>query len=79
MREQLMELLKNVLNIDSLSELDSTETIPTWDSVHHINLIMAIEEKFGIQFEPEEITELTSYRAIAEAVDRYRASGATAP
>ena len=49
--------------------LDSTpDTVETWDSINHLNLVMALEQEFDVQFEPEEIEELLSVRATIEIV-----------
>ena len=68
MREDLKQVLEDVLEIDSISEEDSAQTIRTWDSVRHLNLILALEERFGMTFETDEIAELVSVRAITEAL-----------
>ncbi len=34
----------------------------------HLNLVLAMEQKFGMTFDSEEIPQLTSVQAIAEAV-----------
>jgi len=47
----------------------STETIGSWDSVHHLNLILALEQEFDTQFDPEEIDKMTSIQRIVEAVE----------
>ena len=70
MRENLKQVLLDVLDVDSISDSDSVETIQSWDSVRHLSLILAIEERFGFTFEADEIPELISVRAISEAVDR---------
>jgi acyl carrier protein len=49
---------------------DSTaETIETWDSIQHLNLVLALEERFGIQLAPEEIEEMESIGAVAKVVE----------
>jgi acyl carrier protein len=55
-----------VFGIDAsgLTDADSTQTIGEWDSLNHLNLILALEGEFGVQFEAEEIPELTSVAAI---------------
>jgi citrate synthase len=37
---------------------------PEWDSMGHMNLMMALEEKFGIQITANTITSLVSIPAI---------------
>ncbi len=70
MREDLKEVLTNVLEVEAISEDDSAQTIRSWDSVRHLNLILALEEKFGLSFEADEIPAIISVRAIAQALDR---------
>ena len=47
----------------------SPQTIESWDSVQHLNLVLALEEKFGIQFEPEEMDKMNSIGQIVGLVD----------
>jgi acyl carrier protein len=44
--------------VDRISAGSSPETIDTWDSVHHLNLVLALEQEFNLQFEPEEIDQM---------------------
>lgn len=46
----------------------SPETIPAWDSLGHLNLILALEQQFDISFDPDQIPQLTSVQALADAV-----------
>lgn len=68
--ERLRRVFAHVFGIqaDSLKEDDSPHTVNGWDSVGHLNLIMALEGEFAIQFEIEEIPELVSFRVICERV-----------
>ena len=51
---------------DTLSPKD----VEAWNSIHHLTLVMSLEEEFGVQFSPEEISELASVGAIkANLVD----------
>jgi acyl carrier protein len=61
--------------VDSISENDSVQTIGIWDSVRHLSGMEALEERFGVTFEAGEISELTSYRAIADALRRQMGQG----
>ena len=63
-----MELLEQVTSIfhEVFDNSELTITLDTnashiegWDSFAHINLIVAFEEKFNIQFTTPEISELT--------------------
>ncbi len=44
----------------------SPDTIEAWDSLQHLNLVLALEQEFGIQFSPEEIEQLLSVELIAD-------------
>jgi acyl carrier protein len=48
----------------------SPETLETWDSVHHLNLVLALEQEFSMQFEPEEIDQLGNVGKIVEVIGR---------
>lgn len=51
---------------DEIDESTIMESIEQWDSLKHMQLVMAIEEKFGIVFETEEILEITSFTGIKD-------------
>ncbi len=70
MHAELKQIFLDVLEIDSISENDSVETVKNWDSVRHLSLIMALEERFGVSFDAEQIPQLLSVRAIEEALGR---------
>jgi acyl carrier protein len=42
--------------------------IESWDSMRHINLIIALEQEFDIYFPDEKITSLTSFQLLSMAV-----------
>jgi len=42
------------------------EEVLLWDSLGHMNLVMELEEEFGLQFEVDEITEMSSAGRIIE-------------
>lgn len=44
---------------------------PLWDSMGHMQLIMALEKEFGLRFPTYEIAELLSTEAIIKAVERH--------
>lgn len=54
---------------ESLSSSSSPDTIDTWDSIQHLNLVLALEQEFGIQFDPEQIEEMLSLELIALLVE----------
>lgn len=55
------------LNISpgSLPEDADVATLPAWDSMAHVNIILGLEEKLGRQLSPEMIVSVTSLESIA--------------
>ena len=47
--------------IDQDASMDNVES---WDSIKHMDLILAIEEEFGVSVPDEEAADLTSYALI---------------
>jgi acyl carrier protein len=70
MRDDLKQVLLDVLEVNSITENDSSRTIPTWDSVRHLRLILALEERFGVTLDADEIPSLNSVRAILAVLRR---------
>jgi acyl carrier protein len=46
----------------------SPETITTWDSIHHLNLVLALEQEFSVQLEPEEIDQIGSIESVVAII-----------
>ena len=66
MEDQLKEIMGQVFNVapEQITEATSLDTIEEWDSLKHTNLIIALEQGFGVSFEAEEIVEMISYKLI---------------
>ena len=70
MNERVRHILGVVLEM-SEQQIDdklSAEDTSNWDSIRHLNLVMALEEAFGVSFTSDELGRLTSYRAIVDAL-----------
>ena len=44
-------------------ETATMESVDKWDSIGQMSLVAIIEDAFGIEFEPEEVMEFTSFVA----------------
>ena len=49
------------------------EDVKGWDSLNHINLIVGIESEFGVQFDVEEIAELSRVGDLFALLERHGA------
>jgi acyl carrier protein len=60
----LISTIAAVLSLpeEELHDDASPDSIPSWDSVAHLNIVVAVEEAFGTSFSPEETMEMTSVR-----------------
>lgn len=64
MEEKVLEILKNLFELDTVDETCSQETCEKWDSMGQLNLVAELEMEFDISLEPEEIGEMKSYNDI---------------
>ena len=69
---EILEILPEEVN-DSLSQ----ENTEKWDSMRHLNLIMAIEEEFDIQFAADEVIKIKSFYDIRSTLLVYGKNGWT--
>jgi acyl carrier protein len=72
LQQRLSRVLTEVLGPDAtrLSDEDGPGTIGSWDSVNHLNLVLAIESEFGIRFATSEIPDLLTLGKIRARVER---------
>jgi acyl carrier protein len=57
--DQLRGVASDLFNIPAsrITAESSPETIDAWDSTQHLNFVLALEEKFGLQLSPEEMEQ----------------------
>jgi acyl carrier protein len=68
MRERIKQVIKDTLNLDEISNNISQKTCAEWDSMHHLQLVVALETEFEISFEPEDIGSMKSMEEIEEKI-----------
>jgi acyl carrier protein len=64
--QRITDLMVQVFGVDAtdLSEQSSPDTIEEWDSMSHINLILALEREFQVKFTAEESVEMLSVKLV---------------
>lgn len=64
--ERLQSIIANVLRVnrDAVTELTSMDTLDEWDSLAHMNLIIALEEEFAVSVPDEDAANMTSVELI---------------
>lgn len=66
MEDRIKKVMASVFDIKE-SDIDdnaSPDTIQAWDSLHHMNLIVALEEEFNVTFTEDDISNLLNYGLI---------------
>lgn len=57
------------LPADKITLTSTPEVIDTWDSLQHLNLVLALQQKFDVRFAPEEIEQMTSIGDVIKLVE----------
>lgn len=62
----LKQVMATLLTVDvtAIDSEASMDTIPTWDSLRHMNLVLALEEEFKVSIPDEDAGNITSYKLI---------------
>jgi acyl carrier protein len=63
---RILQILSNVFEVEisTLNENSSIDNIENWDSIRHLNLILALEEEFKISIPDEEVGNLVNFKLI---------------
>lgn len=66
--QQVQAIIRAQFDDESIEITDATvvDDIPDWDSVAHVQIMVAIENQFGILFDAEEYTEFAD---VGEMID----------
>lgn len=56
------------LPLAQISDDSGPQTLPVWDSVTHLDIMLSLEMEFGIKFTADEIIALLSVAAIKAAL-----------
>lgn len=72
MKDKIKNIMSAVFDIDkdTIGDDASTTNLENWDSINHMNLVLAIEEEFNIVFDDEEIVQITSLKSIESTLGK---------
>lgn len=67
---KLNEVFRDVFDDEDITVTDTTTAndIDDWDSLEHINLIVAIEDCFGMKFSMGEVTTMKNVGAMVDII-----------
>ena len=66
MTDRVLSVMSKVFGCP-VTEESTIETVAEWDSLRHMELIIALEHEFDVQFRTEELAELVTVPRIVEA------------
>ena len=64
--ERIKDVMSGVFGVDAetLNEESSQDNVEGWDSIKHLDLIVSLEEEFGVSIPIEEVGNLTNFKYI---------------
>ena len=68
--KKLRLVLSGLLGVpsDSIGDETSKETVDAWDSVKHLNIVLTLEEHFGVSFDEQVALEMENVPQIRTAL-----------
>jgi acyl carrier protein len=72
--DDLTQLFRDIFVDDEIAPTPQTTAadVPGWDSVKHIEIVIAIEEKYGFRFSSREVDGLRSVGDLIAVIERKR-------
>jgi acyl carrier protein len=66
MEEKVKKIISSVfgVSIEQVTDAASPDTIENWDSLRHMNMVVALEEEFDVSFSDDQISELLNFQLI---------------
>ena len=74
MVNKIEERIKNVMaavfevSTEQINDESSMDTLESWDSLKHMNLLVALEKEFETEFSNDEILEMLNYKLVLSIV-----------
>lgn len=70
-RERALSVIAAILKVpvSSLDESSSPDSIDTWDSLQHLQMLLALEEEFNLQFPADATERLQTVGAILATLE----------
>ena len=66
---RVFEIIFNRSDIDLRDDLTARD-VPGWDSFNHINLVIQVEQEFGIRFSDSEVSSLRDVGQLKQLIAR---------
>jgi len=72
-QQEVVEIVNDILEIEETNiELLTRENYAAWDSLKHLEIIMAVEDEFEVRFTPGEIANVINASSLVELLHQKR-------
>jgi acyl carrier protein len=70
---KLKQVLADVFGVDPsvINDEASVDTVEKWDSLNHLNLVIALEEQFKVSLTEEQIVEMMNYPLVKAVLQEH--------
>lgn len=70
--KSLNEVFRDVFDDDTIevNETTTSDDIEDWDSLEHINLLAAVEQKFGMKFSMGQVVTMKNVGEMADIIEK---------
>jgi acyl carrier protein len=71
MEEQIKQIMAKIFGVDisDITENSAPGKIKSWDSLRHMKMVLALEEEFKVEFEPEDISQMLNFKLIINIIN----------
>jgi acyl carrier protein len=71
LEDRVRSTIATVLNVaeDALREDAGPDTLAQWDSMNHLNVVLALESEFAVAFTDDDVTDMLSVGLICRIVN----------
>ena len=70
MVDKIIKVISETLET-SINATTSQDNCDKWDSLRHLNIVIALEEAFAVSFEPEDIAKMKCIKDIGKILNNY--------
>tara|TARA_B100001059_G_C17831359_1_gene584872 strand:- start:3012 stop:3245 length:234 start_codon:yes stop_codon:yes gene_type:complete len=67
-KKKIISIMRSSFSDQNIDENSTNDNTDSWDSMNFLLLVVNLESKFGIEFQPEEIADLNSFKSIFNSI-----------
>ena len=67
LQQRVIKIVSNIMTVPlaSVTLESSADSVESWDSLRHMNLILALEQEFSVRFADDQVVKMLSVEQIA--------------